>query len=64
MTIKMATNSQLSTTESKTQNVQTTRRGTESLIWRSIGRLSAGRGKGENRGKGAGNKKHKLVGMK
>ena len=54
----MATNSQLSATESKKQTKQTTRTGTESQIWRSFGGLSAGRGKGENERKGTGNKKH------
>ena len=48
MNIKMTTNSQLSTTESKKQKQtkQTTRTVTESLIWRSHGGLSAGRGRG------------------
>ena len=50
MTIKKATNSQLSTTESKKQKQtkQTIRIGTESQIGRSFGVLSTGRGKGEN----------------
>ena len=52
MNIKMATNSQLSTTESKKQTKQTTRTGTESQIWRSFGELSAGKGKGMSGGKG------------
>ena len=47
MNIKMATNSQLSTTESKKQTKQTTRTGAESYIWRSFGGLSVGREKGE-----------------
>ena len=60
----MTTKSQLSTTESKIekekkQTNQTTRTETESQIWRSFGGLSAGRGKEDNRGKGAG-----LVGTK
>ena len=60
----MTTNSQLSTNEPKKQNKtkqtkQTTRTGTESQKWRSHGVLLAGRGKGEERGKGTGNKKHK-----
>ena len=38
---------------------QTTRTGTESQKWRSHGGLSMGRWRGENRGKGTGNKKHK-----
>ena len=61
MNIKMTTNSQLSTTESKKQKQtkQTSRTGTESQKWRSFGELSAGRKKGENRGKSTGNKKHK-----
>ena len=48
MNIKMATNSQLSTTESEKQTKQTSRRETESQIWRSFGGLSAWRGKWEN----------------
>ena len=55
----MTTNSQLSTTESeKTKTKETTRTGTESQKWRSPGGLSAGRGRGENGGKGTENKKH------
>ena len=50
----MATNSQLSTTESRKQTKQTTRTGTESQQWRSHGGLSVGKGKGENLGKGTG----------
>ena len=38
----MATNSQLSTTESKKQTKQTSRIVTESQKWRSFGGLSAG----------------------
>ena len=48
MNIKMAINSQLSTTESKKktkQTKQTTRTGTESQIWRLFGGLPVGRGK-------------------
>ena len=48
----------------KTKTRSTTRTGTESQKWRSHGGLSAGRGKGENGGKGAEIKKHKLVGTK
>ena len=40
------------------QTKQTTRIGTESQKWRSHGGLSVGRGRGENGGKGMGNKKH------
>ena len=58
----MATNSQVSTTESKKQSKQTTRTGTESQIWRSFGGLSVGKGKRENEGKVTGIKKYKLVG--
>ena len=58
MNVKMTINSQLSTTESKKQTRQTNRTGTESLIWRSFGGLSAEREKGENGRKGAGVKKH------
>ena len=58
---KMTTNWKLSTTEPKKQNQkpskQTTRTGTESQKWRWRGGLSVGRG--ENGGKGTGNKKHK-----
>ena len=53
MNSKMTTNTQLSTTESKKQSKQTARTGTESEIQRSFEGLLAGRGKGENRGKGA-----------
>ena len=62
MNIKMATNSQLTITESKKKkktSKQTTRTRTESQIWRSFGGLIDGRVKGENGGKGTGNKKHK-----
>ena len=40
------------------QTKQTTRTGTESEKWRSHGELSVGRGRSENGGKAAGNKKH------
>ena len=62
MNIKMTTNSQPSTTGSEKQRQkqkrtkQTTRTGTESQKWRSHGGLSAGRGSGDNGGKGTGNK--------
>ena len=63
MKSKMTTNSQLLTTKpktkTKTKTKQTTRTGTESQKWRSHGGLLAGRERGENRGKGTGNKKHK-----
>ena len=61
----MTTNSQLSTTEPKKtppkqdQTKQTTRTETESQKWKSHGGLSVGIEKGENGGKGRGNKKHK-----
>ena len=58
----MKTNSQLSTTalkQKQTHTKETTRTGTESQKWRSHGGLSARKGRGENGGKGAGNKKHK-----
>ena len=57
----MTTNSQLSTTEPKNQKPtkQTTRTGAESQIWRSHGGVSVRMGKGENEGKGTGNKKHR-----
>ena len=53
----MTTNSQLSTIEPKQQKQtkQTIRTGTESQKWRSPGRLSVQRGRGENGGKGTGN---------
>ena len=51
MNIKMATNSQLSTTKSKIQTKQTTRTGKGPQIWRSFCRLSAGWGKEEMREK-------------
>ena len=65
MNSKMITNSQLSTTEPKKKTPkqkltkQTTRTGTDSQKWRSHGGLSVGRGRGKNREKGTGNKKHK-----
>ena len=54
----MTTNSQLSTTEpkTKTKTKQTSRTGRESRTWRPHAGLSARRG--ENGGKGTGNKKH------
>ena len=60
MNSKIATNSQLSTTDPKKQKQtkQTTRTGTEVEKWRSHGGLSVGRGRRENGGKGTGNKKH------
>ena len=69
MNSKMTTNSQLLKTEPKNkqkqaQTEQTTRTGTESQKWRSLGWLSVGRGKGENGKKGTGIKKHKLAGTK
>ena len=59
MNIKMAINSQLSITESKKQTKQTSRTGTESQVWRSLGGLSVGKGKREDGEKDAGIKKHK-----
>ena len=41
------------------QTKQTNIMGTESQKWRPQGGLSVGRGRGENGGKGTGNKKHK-----
>ena len=62
MNSKMVTDSQLSKTEPKKQKQKQTKQtsltGTESQKWRSHGRLSAGRGSGQNAGKGTGNKKH------
>ena len=61
----MTTKSQLSTNEPKKkknnekQTEQTTRTGTESQNWRSHGRLSVGKGRKKNGGKGTGDKKHK-----
>ena len=52
MNTKMATNSQLLTTEPKKtqkQTKQTSRTGTESQKWRSHGRLSVGRGRGRRK---------------
>ena len=48
MNSKMTMNSQLSTTEPKKQKQtkQTTRTGTESQKWRSLGDLSVGKGRG------------------
>ena len=51
----MTTNSQLST-KPKNKNKLTT--GTESQKWRPHGVLLVRRGRGENGGKGIGNKKH------
>ena len=62
MNTKMTTNSQLLTTEPKTetkQTKQTTRTGTESQKWRSHGGLPVGRGRVENGGEGTGSKTHK-----
>ena len=63
MNSKMTTNSQLLTTEPKKQKQkqtkQTTTTGIESQKWRSHGGLSVGKGRGENRGKGTENRKHK-----
>ena len=61
MNSKMATNSQLSTTElkkTKTKTKQTTRTGTQSQKRRSHGGLLVERGCTEKGGKGTGNKKH------
>ena len=58
----MTTNSQLSITEPKKkqkQTNQTTKTGTESQKQSSHGGLSARSERGENRGKGTGNKQHK-----
>ena len=58
----MTANSQLLTTPPKQkpkQTKQTTRTVTEPQKWRSHGGLSAGRERGQNGGKGTGNKKHK-----
>ena len=54
----MTINSQLSIIESLKKTKKTTRTGIESQVWRSFGRLSTGRGKGKNEGKGTGIKKH------
>ena len=62
MNIKMATNSQLSTSESKKKTKQTSRTETESQIWRSFGWLTVERGKRESGKKGTRIKKYKLVG--
>ena len=64
MKSKMTTNSQLSTTEPKTNTKRKTKEtgiGTESQKWRSHGGLSErrGPGKGKNEGKGTGHRKHK-----
>ena len=62
MKSKMTTNSnyqQLNLKQTKNQTKQTTGRGRESQKRISHGGLSAGRGRGENGGKGTGNKKHK-----
>ena len=64
MNIKMATNSQISTTESKKTKIKTNqannRTGTESQKWRSHKGLSVGRGRGKTGRKGIGNKKHNM----
>ena len=67
MNSKMTTSSQMLTTEpnpppkkkNQKQTKQTIRTGTVSRKWRSHGGLSVGRGRGKNREKGTGNKKHK-----
>ena len=66
MNYDMRTNSQVSTTEQQQQKTPTRKQKqtkqltrTESEKWRSHGKLSTGRGKGEKRGKCTGNKKHK-----
>ena len=65
MNIKKAANSELSKTESTNKlTKQTTRTGTESQLWTPFGGLSAGRAKGENKGKYVGIKKYRLVGTK
>ena len=57
----MTTNPQLSTTEpKKTKTKQTSRTETESQKWRSHEGLSVGRRRGENGGKGTGNKKQNM----
>ena len=61
MNSKMTTNLQLlkpNVKQKQKQTKQTSRTGTESQKWRSFGGLTVGRGKGENGGKGTGNKKH------
>ena len=60
MNSKMTTNSQLSTTEPEKQKLskQLEQEQNHRYIDRSFGGLSAGKGKGENRGKGTGIKKH------
>ena len=58
MKSKMTTNSQLSTSKPKKNKKQTTRTGTESQKWGSHRELSVGRWRGENGGKGTGNKKY------
>ena len=55
MNIKMATNSQLSTTNSKEQTTQTTRTGTE---YRNGDHMEGYQWGAENGGKGTGNMKH------
>ena len=64
MNIKIAINSQLSIIETIYQTKQTSRTVTESWIWESFGVLSLGGGRRRIQGKGAGIKKHKLVGTK
>ena len=59
MNSKMTTNQQPSLKQKQKQTKQTIRTGTESQKWRSQGGLSVGKGRGENGGKGTGNKKYK-----
>ena len=54
MNIKRATNSQLSTTESKKTNKANNQNSNRIIDLRSFGGLSAGKGKGDKGGKGAG----------
>ena len=63
MNTKVTTNRKLSPTKPKKQKknknkLQRTRTGTESQKWRSHGKLSRGKGLGENGRKGTGIKKH------
>ena len=60
MKSRMTTNSQLSTNEPKKKKTKLNKQlEQEEIHQRSHGGLSVGSGRGENAGKGTGNKKHK-----
>ena len=58
MNSKMTTNSQLSNTKQNKKILSKQLEWKQTQKWTSHGGLSAGKGRGENGGKGTGNKKH------